>query len=365
MMPGKGSQITLLQYILTIHSVQIGAGLIPLPGELAKGCGTDGWIALILGYIVSIAAGLIIVQVMKLHPQGTITDLVAHYFGRWAAKGLMIVFICYFIAFMYFIYHRMALLVQNWIMQQTSPYLLMLLFLPPAYVIANGGFRIFSRYAEITFILSLFIPLALLFLLKNAHWIHLLPIVQNGWMPIFRTLRSTLVTFFGFEMAFFLYPYLENQKAASLGIVLANTITLCVYLFFTLLSFVIFSPDELVTYHNTLISLFKMVEFRFVERYDILILSVYVLLIMRTWLPMMIAVALCTKQLGIKGSSGLHIGILLAGMVIVTWLNNPSWNFSTRLNNWLLYAGSAVAFGLPLLLWALLSGRRLFARRLT
>ncbi|MNL85283.1 hypothetical protein D3C87_2135480 [compost metagenome] len=52
-------------------------------------------------------------------------------------------------------------------------------------------------------------------------------------------------------------------------------------------------------------------------------------------------------------------------MVMVTWLCNPSWNFSTRMDNWLLYGGSAVALGLPLLLWALLSGRRLFARRLT
>lgn len=40
-------KITLMQYILLIHGIQMGIGILTLPRELAEKSGTDGWIAII------------------------------------------------------------------------------------------------------------------------------------------------------------------------------------------------------------------------------------------------------------------------------------------------------------------------------
>lgn len=363
MNPGNGNQITLFQYILLIHSVQLGIGLIPLPGDLAKGCGTDGWLVLIIGWLASMASSLIIIQIMKRHPNGTIIDILSHYFGKWIGKMGMVMFIGYFLLFIYLIYNRMALLLQNWIMQQTSISVLMLLFLLPAYMITRGGFRIIGRYSEILLFLSGGLILTSLYLFKHAQWIHLLPILKHGWIPILHTVRTNILAFIGFEIAFFLYPYLEKKSSASLGVIIANSITFFIYMLFTLLSFVNFSPDEITQYHNTLISLFKIIEFRFLERFDILILSTYLLTIVRTFIPMLYATVICTQQLGLKGQPRLHILLILAVMVGVTWIWKPGWNDSMRLKDIVQNIGIGVAFVMPPLLWAILAGMRRILRR--
>ncbi|WNR45007.1 GerAB/ArcD/ProY family transporter [Paenibacillus roseipurpureus] len=365
MNPSKGNQITLLQYILLIHSVQLGVGLIPLPGDLARGCGTDGWIVLIIGWLVSTICSLIIIQIMKRYPNGTIVDLLSHFFGKWVGKVSMVVFACYFIIFIYLIYHRMALLIQNWIMQQTSNSVLMLLFLVPAYMITKGGFRMIGRYAEVLIFLSVALPLSAIPLFKHAQWIHLLPILKHGWLPILHTVRSTILAFVGFEIAFFLYPYLEKKESASIGIIVGNSATLFIYLLFTVLSYINFSPDDITQYHNTLISLFKIIEFRFLERFDILVLSLYSLLIVRTWIPMLYAAVICTQQLGIKGQPRLHILLILTLMVGLTWIWNPGWNDSMELSSFIEHFGIGIAFVMPPLLWAILAVMRRSSRRAT
>lgn len=363
MNPGKGNQITLFQYILIIHSVQLGVSLIPLPGDLAKGCGTDGWIVLVIGWLVSIVSSLIIIQIMKCHPNGTIIDILSHYFGKWVGKVGMVMFVGYFLLYIFLIYNRMALLVQNWIMQQTNISVIMLLFLLPAYMITRGGFRIIGRYSEILVFLSSSLILTSLYLFKHAQWIHLLPILKHGWIPILQTVRTNILAFIGFEIAFFLYPYLEKKSSASLGIIIANSVSFLIYMLFTLLAYVNFSPDEITQYHNTLISLFKIIEFRFLERFDILILSTYLLIIIRTFLPVLYAAVICTQQLGLKGQPRLHILLILTVMVAVAWIWKPGWDASVRLKDIVQNSGIGIAFVMPPLLWAILAGMRRILRR--
>ena len=81
-MKHKKNQITFFQYIFLIHGVQLGVGILTLPSELAEKAGTDGWISIIIGWFISTLAGLLIVQVMKKYPNGTIIDLLTHYFGN-------------------------------------------------------------------------------------------------------------------------------------------------------------------------------------------------------------------------------------------------------------------------------------------
>ena len=75
-----------MQYILMIHGVQMGVGVLTLPRELAEKAGTDGWITIIISWFFTTMAGLIIIQIMKKYPNGTILDLLSHYFGKWIGK---------------------------------------------------------------------------------------------------------------------------------------------------------------------------------------------------------------------------------------------------------------------------------------
>lgn len=73
----------------------------------------------------------------------------------------------------------------------------------------------------------------------------------------------------GFEGVLFL-PVFRKIKSASASVVIANTMTLAVYLFVTIVCFVVYSPDEITQYQEAPLSVAKIIEFRFLERFDII-----------------------------------------------------------------------------------------------
>ncbi|NBD23315.1 GerAB/ArcD/ProY family transporter [Paenibacillus glycinis] len=358
----KQNRITIVQFVLTIHSMQLGVGAISIPADLARISGTDGWIALIMGWAVSVVASLIIVQVMKRYPKGTILELIAHYFGQWAGRLTALVFVVYSAIFAYLILDRMVLIIQSWIMQQTPPYTLMLLFIVPAYVIVKGGVRIIGRYSEVVVLCSLWMPLAMLVLLKEANWLHLLPVLKEGWMPVFKTVNTTIITFLGFESIYYIYPNLDRKRYASVGVAIANTLTLLVYLFLTLICFLVYSPDQITQFNDAVLSVVKIIEFRFLERFDIVMLTCYLLIISKTWIPPLYIAVYCTKRLLFGGKPELYLGVFLAGMVVVTYLWNPDWNESVDALKWFSNFGIAIAYVFPLCLWGVLSVMLKFKR---
>ena len=206
------NQITFMQYIFLIHGVQVGVGLLTLPRELAEKAGTDGWISLIIGWLFSTLASLIIIQVMKNYPNGTIIDLLTHYFGKWFGKIAAFIFILYFAFLGSIIFVREGLFIQFWILPQTDMFILLLLLSIPSYLIVRNNITILGRYAELVFFMTTWMLFFYFTPLKEAHWLHLLPIIKEGWKPILTAAKTTIFSFLGFEIAFFLYPFLQKNK---------------------------------------------------------------------------------------------------------------------------------------------------------
>lgn len=55
-------------------------------------------------------------------------------------------------------------------------------------------------------------------------------------MPILNTVNKGIFSFLGFEIAFFLYPYLQKKEKASYGMVMANTLSLLAFLLIVTIS---------------------------------------------------------------------------------------------------------------------------------
>lgn len=312
----KHTKITFMQYIFLIHGVQAGIGLLTLPSELAENAGTDGWISIIIGWFFATLAGLLIIQVMKKYPNGTIIDLITHYFGMWMGKVASLIFCLYFAFLASIIFIRECLFIQFWILPQTSLYILMVLLSIPTYLIVRKNITILARYSELVFFMTIWLVFFYFTPLKEAHWLNLLPIVKEGWGPIFTTVKVTIFSFTGFEIAFFLYPSLREKQKASLGMIIANTLTLLVLLTITIVIFTFFSPDEITQYKEPTISVLKIVEFKFLERIEIVFLSFYIFVISTTVLPFMYSTVFSFSQLlGTKDHSKFVIWYLLLNLV--------------------------------------------------
>jgi len=345
------NEITLLQYVSILAGAQIGIGILSLPAETAKIVGTDGWISIILGWVLSVIAGLVIVHIMEKHPEDTIFELLQRYFGKWLGRTLCSAFVLYTLLAATTVLLTSIHLVQVWILPLTPNYLLMVLFIVPGFLAAWHGIRVIGRYSEIVFYSMLGIPLLLLVSVREGYFLHLLPLVKEGWIPILKAVKSTILSYLGFELAFLLYPFLKEKRKAKKGIIIANTISMFIFVFVTVICYLFYSPNEITKYIWPTLSLLKSLEFPFMERFEIVFLTYYLFVLSTTWIPYMFTAVFGTREILNRNN---HVSILLIFVVAYTTVSffyNPPLATLQKLSSWWGKTGLYTGYLFPVFLF--------------
>lgn len=345
------NDITLMQFIFIIHGAQVGTGVFSLPMELASKAGTDGWMTLIIGWCCNIISSILIVLTLKKYPNDTLVDLLPRLFGKFIGKVLIIPFIFYFAFFIWTILSVAVLYIKHWFLPMTPDYIIVALLLAAGFTIARNGVRVLGRFNELVFYMMLWMPFVLLIPLKDSHWIHLLPLFKEGWKPIFYGLETTILSFLGFEIVFFIYPFLQRKQLAIRGIVIANTLTLFTYLGVTLICFAYFSPDEITNYNQPLLNLLKVIDFSFLERFDMIFLVFYLFIIATAWLPNSLATIESTKKLLGKENHSLYTIVFFLLIIVLVFALHPSWNQTQLWQQLVSKTGIGLAYVFPLFLF--------------
>jgi spore germination protein (amino acid permease) len=345
------NSITLMQFIFLIHGVQVATGVMSLPRELWEKAGTDGWMSLIVGWFINIFVCFLIIQVFKRYPDFTLFDLLDKLLGKWLSLLIRIPVAIYFTFTTWLIQIKTMLFIKSWFLPQTPDTIIILLFSIPTFMLAKNGLRALGRYSELVFFMMAWMPLMLLLVLNDGHWIHLLPLFKEGVMPILQGVETTAYSIMGFEIMFVLYPYLENKKKAMLGVVIANSITILVYLFVTLVCFSFFSPDEIGGYNQPLLSMLKVIEFRFLERFDMILLALYLFVISTSWIPYLYFASFSIGHVLRRQNHSPIVPWLVILLVIAVFVLHPSWNQANGWQAWMSRYGIMVVYVLPVMLW--------------
>jgi len=350
------NEITTMQFIFIISGIAISYGFIEIPSVLYKKAGAGGWITLILGTLVTMAANLAIVQLMKKMPDGTILDLLAKYAGKWTARVAAVACTAYFLYFAYLGLVYSTRIIKARVLQETPGFLIVFMLLVPTYVIARSGIRIVGRYAELSMWLSVWIPFIFLLVWKHLHWLYLLPVLADGWRPVVAEVPSTFYYFLGFFSTAFLYPFLIKKEKAVLGVLCAHMITLLAYLFITILCFMFFSPHEMSTVNQLGIYMLKSVELPFLEQVEGLFIVLYLFIFSLSWIPTYYLTAFCLSWLTGRADHRPLMRILLAGTVVFSYFYLPGFNTVYRLSDWQAKVGMGFEYAAPVVLlgWVLL-----------
>ncbi|OAS20697.1 GerAB/ArcD/ProY family transporter [Paenibacillus oryzisoli] len=357
------NEITSMQYIFLNSGIQISVFFFSMPRKLAEKAGTDGWIALIIGWAVTVAASLVVIQVMKKYPDGTLFDLLSRYLGKWTGKTAAFLYALYLFYYAYTGLVQAVLLTKAWLLPQTSASIVMLLLLIPTYVIARNGLRVLGRYAEFIFIISCWIPFVYLFVLKDANWLNLFPLFKEGWMPVFSAVPTTFFSYIGFATTFILYPFLKNKQQASTALVISDTLTMFGYLFITIICFAYYSPYEIQNLNEPIISILESIEFKFVERIGVLFIAFFLLIFSLAWIPAIYMGVFCTSWLFGKQDHRNHLRILWFFLALVTFFFIPTFNQSDHMSDFLTRVGFGIEYLFPSILLIYLWMHDRFQRR--
>jgi spore germination protein (amino acid permease) len=345
------SKITSKQYIFAIYKTQIGVGILSLPRELAQSSGAAGLLSLVLSWVMMVSISFFIVRAMSLHPGATFQQAIVRVFGKLVGGCLNMLWAVFALLAAATVLMSMLFILQVWIISDVPVFELALVFLIPVYMICRYREQAIGRYAEFVYLVTLWLYPLLFYPLKDASLLNLLPILPDGIGPVLHSVRMAIFAFLGLEIAMFLYPNLEKPRRAFRDLVVANTLTTSLYLIVACITYFFFDRDQLQQHLWPTLELFKTVKFPFIERFEIVFLSFYTIIITYTIMSYVFA--------SVRSASSViaridHLWILRAvclSILAISLVYPPDYEAVQAASRMLTQAGYAV-FAFPLFFYA-------------
>ncbi|TYR79778.1 GerAB/ArcD/ProY family transporter [Priestia megaterium] len=297
-----------------IHSVQIGVGILGFQRYIIKGGGHDAWIAVIASGLSMCVLLWMCFHILK-RENTDIVDIHRVYFGKFIGNILNVLFSLYFFTFAITIYRTYIEVLQVWMFPNLATWFVSLAYLPLIYYVISGGFRTITGIAFFGVVLPLPLFFSLFYPLYLGEANNLLPFLDHSLGELFTSFKTITFGYLGFETILFFYPYIKSgsksQKWGQAGILF----TTFMYAFLTIVSFVYFSQGQLKTTIWPTLTMAKIIEIPFIQRFEYIVISLWLLVV----LPAICISLWCTVR-GLKrtfnGKSSIYLLILIVILLV-------------------------------------------------
>ena len=165
------------------------------------GVGTDAWIAMLLGLLMSIPVLLILARLMQLLPEKNLFDMLDYSFGRTIARVICVLYLFYFMALSGSVITKVEF-VRMSSLPHTPLLMLLLLFFAAGIYLAKSGILTIGKWSVFAACFVLGISLALTLLaIPSMHVSNLLPIgisnsgalIQGGYQFMLAPLGGAVI----------------------------------------------------------------------------------------------------------------------------------------------------------------------------
>ncbi|XXM70433.1 GerAB/ArcD/ProY family transporter [Lysinibacillus sphaericus] len=262
-----------------IHAIQVGVGVLGFQRVISQFAGYDGWISVILAGITTHIIMLIMYTLLD-KGGGDLVTAHAIVFGKWIGKAMDFVFVLYFTLLVITILRTYIEVVQVWMYPRLSTFYFALGFMILAYYIVSGGVRNIAGVAFFGTVLPSYLLLTFAFTFPFSDFRNVLPVFDHSLKDMLIATKKMSLTFLGYESILLLYPFIKDakksQKYAHWGLFTTTT----VYVFIALISFAFFSEKQLAKTVWATLSMWKIVEMPFVERFEYIGIANWCLIIL-------------------------------------------------------------------------------------
>ncbi|MGA9289681.1 MAG: endospore germination permease [Anaerobacillus sp.] len=292
------NQISSAQFLFIIFQTQVGVGVLSLSANLYSEAGKDGWITLLVAGVGFEIAIFIIYFLSKRFSTSTIYEYASKVVGRPIGLLISIGYIAFACVTAILVMELFDTTIKNWILLRTPSWAILMLLAITGTYLALGKLKVIGRFDQ--FVSFLIFPLVFMvaYTLKEADLRYILPIGQQGLGPIIKTIPQGFFSMIGFEMALFVFPYLQNKgKKALISLTLSNIAATTFYSFLTFSTFVVLSPKQLEMLPDPIVYVLKGTPFQLVDRVDLLFLSIWTVAVLTSFVSYLYIAAIGVKHL--------------------------------------------------------------------
>ncbi|MGY4690153.1 GerAB/ArcD/ProY family transporter [Salibacterium sp. K-3] len=271
-------QVPAVMAFFLIHAIQVGIGVLSYQQVIAKVSGHDSWISVILAGL-TVSALIWFIYYLLNSGDTDIVGIHRNVFGRWFGGLCSLAFIFYLFVLGIVVLRTYIEIVQVWVFEDMPTWMLTVLAAYFLYYVISGGFRTVTGLC----VAGVFIPSVLFFVLlmplQYGTFINLLPVLDTPLKDLMLGSKEATLSFLGFEILLLFYPFLKEARSSQKWAQLGHWASVFVYTVLMVVTLAFFSERQLrMTIWPTL-SLFKIIEFPFIERFEYLGISLWLVIV--------------------------------------------------------------------------------------
>lgn len=275
-------QISSKQIKSSVVTILVGAGILTLPGKIARIQGTDGWIPIILTGIVTIPPIIIINKIFDLYPDKDFFEIGEEVLGKWIFNILLIIFAFHFIITASVVTRHLAELVRAFLLVTTPIEVIIISFIITSTYLARSSINIIGRsnYHIYPIIAGMIVILALI-ALPQLDFTNLLPVFQSDLTQIPKSVGLTFFSYTGFEVLVFLLPFAEDKEKTLRSSLKGILIVTIIYLIIFMITLALYELKSLQRQTFPTIGFVKEINLPgfFIENLDGFVMAIWILII--------------------------------------------------------------------------------------
>ncbi|MCC2248374.1 spore germination protein [Virgibacillus sp. AGTR] len=325
-----------------IVSIQIGVGIMGVPRIIFAETGRDSWLAVIIAFIYILFLLIAMFLILKQYQNADIFGIQVDLFGTWIGKLLGAIYVVYFGLCLFTVLITYIEVVTIFIFPGLNNFLMALLLIALIIYSVMGGIRVVVGVCFLFFILSHWLVLLLAQPIWEMDWSHFQPMFQSSLTELLKGARSTAYTFSGLELLFLIYPFVINKKSVKLPVYLGALWSALLVLAATVIVTGFFTPEEISAREWSVLGLFKIQSFSFVERFDYIVVTAWMMVTLPNMILCCWAITYGLKRLYYfpqKYSLYVLAAILAVASIFTKehYLIQFIINFTAQLGFWLVY----------------------------
>ncbi|WP_067724932.1 GerAB/ArcD/ProY family transporter [Oceanobacillus damuensis] len=293
--PSLSIEAFYLFFIIT--SIQLGVGMMGAPRYIFLEAKQDSWISIILAIIFSLIVLFVMLYILKQYENADILGIQVDIFGKWIGKLLGLAYIAYFAGALLSVVLTYIEVVKIFIFPEVSSLLMGVVLTILIIYTVLGGLRVIVGVCFLFFLLTHWLLLLLIEPATAINFDHFSPPLQASVTELLSGAKASSYTFMGIEILFLIYPFIVNKEKTKLPITIAALWTGAIILLTTVITIGFFSPEQLLRREWSVLALFKIQTFTFIERFDYIVVAEWMMVSLPNMVLLMWALTYSMKRM--------------------------------------------------------------------
>lgn len=263
-----------------VHTTQVGVGIQGFQRIIYQDAKHDAWISVLIAGLATHIIAFFMIKTLEMYGSNDLFGIHQNVFGQWIGNFINIIYVLYCFAAFFAIMSNYIEVIQTWVFPNLETWFISATLLLIVMYTFTGGLRVIVGVSFFSFVLSIWLFPLLAYPLEYTSPRALFPILESNVSGILKGAMSMTFTVIGFEILSVIYPFVKDKNNVKKHVHLALLVTTLIYLAVMLISITYFSGEQLSKTIWATLSLFSIISFPFIERFEYIAICFWMLIIL-------------------------------------------------------------------------------------